>query len=269
MTPRAPASRSSRKTRSMALRSQTTTPSIPTSSRLEALPPELRHMIYSHLLIDHSEQKLQHPLMLVSKQTQADFTNTLAHLLGPGTQLTVGMTNNSVGFQLSYDITLDGVAGIHDIFTGNRSAPVHPFRTGWNMFRKSEIGRQMLQRTMRVVIHWPFLNTTIWVHFKRGGKPDVRLKSACRLARDARTRVTSREAESMLLETVGEWKEDEQGSSADRTDVYIKNLREKWQGLREEASTAAKRRAFVEAERRRFNRDLAKAKRGRSKNTHS
>jgi hypothetical protein len=125
MIPRAPASRSSCRTRSMALRTQATIPSVPTSSHLEILPPELRHMIYSHLLTDHSEQKLQHPLMLVSKQIQADFTNTLAHLLGPESQLTVEMTNDSVGFHLNYNITLDGVAGVHDIFTGNRSAPVH------------------------------------------------------------------------------------------------------------------------------------------------
>jgi hypothetical protein len=188
----------------MSLRSQTTASSIPASSRLETLPPEIRHTIYSHLLTDHGEQELKHPLMLVSKQIQADFTKTLACLLGPKAQLAVEMSNNPVYFQLSFDVVTDGKAGIHDILTGSRSAPGHSFHTGWNVFRKSEIGRQMLQRTMRVVINWPFLNATIWLHSKRGGKPDVWLKSACELAHDARTRVTSKEAERMLRKTVKE-----------------------------------------------------------------
>jgi hypothetical protein len=246
----------------MALRTQAKTPSVPTSSRLETLPPELRHMIYSHLLTDHEEQKLNHPLLSVSKQTRADFTKTLAHLLGPKTQLTVEMSNNPVDFQLSFDVVTDGNAEIHDILTGSRSAPWRSFHTGWNMFRKSEIGRQMLQQTMRVVINWRFLDAIIWVHFKRGGKPDVSLQSARDLARDARTQVESREANRMLIETVEEWKLDEQGFSADRTDAYIRDLSKKWQGLRREAREVVRRRAFVEAGKRRAARASAKAKRG-------
>jgi hypothetical protein len=244
----------------MSLRNQTTTPSIPTSSRLETLPPELRHMVYSHLLTDHDEQKLKHPLMLVSKRTQADFTKTLARLLGPKSQLAVEMSNHPVYFQSSFDIATDGVAEVHDILTGSRSAPGHSFHTGWNVFRKSEIGRQILERTMRVVVNWPFLNATFWIHFERGAKPDVWLQSACDLAHDARTRVTSKEAERMLLETVKEIKLDGQGFSADRTNAYIRDLSKKWQGLRREAREVAIRRAFVEAKKRR----AAKAKRGGS-----
>jgi hypothetical protein len=122
---------------------------------------------------------------------------------------------------------------------------------------------------MRVVVKWPFLNATIWIHFERGAKADVWLQSACRLACDARTWVTSKEAEKMLLETVEEWKLDEQSFPADRTHTYIKDLRNKWQGLRREAREVTKRRAFEEAERRRAARDFETAKRGGSKKIHS
>jgi hypothetical protein len=118
----------------------------------------------------------------------------------------------------------------------------------------------MLARTMRVMIRWPFLNSTFWIIFENGAAPDVELESHCRLAVDARTRVTSKEAEKMLLSVAEEWRGKEVANSTVWTDAFIKGLRRRWKVLRKEAREARKRQAAREAERRRTARELQKRK---------
>lgn len=240
----------------MSLRSQPTELEVQTPSALEKLPPELRYMVYSHLLNDRKEQKLQHPLLRVSKQMAADFTETITRLLEFRAILTVQITNSSVSFQLGFNVARSGEIRFHDVLTG--SCKGRSFHTGWNSFHRSGIGRHMLSRTMRVVIRWPFLNTEFWIIFEPGSAPDIDLESRCRLAIDARTRVTSKNAENMLMVAAEKWRADESACSAVWTDVYIKDLRRGWQVLRREANEARKREALREAERRRAARELRK-----------
>jgi hypothetical protein len=243
----------------MSLRSQPSAPPVRTPSPLEKFPPELRYMIYSYVLTDRVERKLQHPLLQVSKQVKADFAETITRLLGPRAQLTVQITNSAISSQLGFNVGRGGGMRSHDVLTGSFIG--RSFRTKWNSFRTSEIGRQMLSRTMRVIIRWPFLNTTFWIMFEPGCAPAIDLESNCRLAIDARTRVTSKNAENMLMVAAEKWRADESACSAVWTDIFIKELRRKWQVLRWEANDARRREALREAERRRAARELRNVQR--------
>lgn len=254
MTPHPPNSHHRRKKMAMSLRSRPTVP----SSLLENLPPELRYMIYSHLLTDRDEQKLFHPLMCVSKQISADFSDTVTKLLGAKAQLTVEVTDKTVYFELGFNIPKDGQIRFHDVVTGSDSR--FTFHTQWNRFRGSAVGRQMLARTTRVILRWPFLNTTFWIIFEPGAAPDVELESRSRLSIDARTRVTSQAAETMLSSVAKDWRGNKEADSAVWTDAFVKDLRRKWKVLRKEAREARRRQAAEEAERRRATRELQKRK---------
>lgn len=253
-TPHPSNSRHSRKRMRMSLRSQPSAPPVRTPSPLEKFPPELRYMIYSYVLTDRVERKLQHPLLQVSKQVKADFAETITRLLGPRAQLTVQITNSAISFQLGFNVGRGGGMRSHDVLTGSFIG--RSFHTGWNSFRRSEIGRRMLSRTMRMIIRWPFLNTTFWIMFEPGCAPAIDLESKCRLYIDARTRVTSKNAEKMLMAATEKWRDNGLACSAVWTDVFIKDLRRGWQVLRREANEARKREALREAERRRAAREL-------------
>jgi hypothetical protein len=213
-------------------------------------------MIYEELLTDPLEQKLQHNLTLVCKQTQAEFIDTLARLLGPKIYLVVDINSSSTYFQLGYNVSRDGQTGFHNIFNGKNTEK--SWYTEWNLFHKGVIGRQILSRTRRVTIKWPFLDTTFWIYFEPGCAPDILMRSACRLASDARTRVTSKDAEKMLMETCEKWEINKAACSAEWTGVFIRDLRRGWNVLRKEASEARKRQAFLEHERRRAAREFMK-----------
>jgi hypothetical protein len=258
MTPHPSSPRRRGKPIAMSLRSPDTAPIVRTPPSLYKLPPELRYMIYEELLTDPHERELQHDLTLVSKQTQAEFVDTLTRLIAPKTYLVVAINSSSTYYQLGYDVPKNGQAGFHDIFTGRSTE--NPWYTGWNRFHKGVIGRQMLSRTERVMIKWPFLNTTFWICFEPGSAPDILLKSVCRLSSDARTRVTSKDAEKMLLDAAERWETNKAACSAEWTGVFIRDLRRGWNVLREEASEARKRQAFEEHERRRAARELMKRK---------
>lgn len=215
-------------------------------------------MIYSNLLTDRKEQKLFHPLAHVSKQISADFGDTITRLLGDKTQLTVEITNKTVYFELGFHIPKDGEARFQDAVTGSDSR--FAFHTGWNIFRKSEAGRQMLARTTRVMIRWPFLNTTFWIIFEPGTAPDVDVECKCRLDVDERTRVMSKDAEHMLQMITKDWRCKEEANSALWTDAFIKELRSRWKILRKNAREARRRQAAAEAETRRAARELQKRK---------
>jgi hypothetical protein len=244
------------------LKSLTPAPKVLATSSLYKLPPELRYMIYEELLTDSLERKIQHNLTLVSKQTQAEFMDTLVRMLGPTIYLVVAIKSSSTYYQLGYDVPKNGQAGFHDLFTGKSTE--NTWYTGWNRFHKGEIGRQILSRTDRVMIKWPFLNATFWICFEPGSAPDIFLKSACRLSSDARTRVTSKDAEKMLLETLEKWEANKSACSAEWTAVFIRDLRRGWNVLRKQAQEARKRQAFEEHERRRAARELMKLKGGKN-----
>jgi hypothetical protein len=256
MTLHSSSPRHPRERMAISLRSQPSAPPVRTPCPLEKLPPELRYMIYSYVLTDRVERKLQHPLLQVSKQVSADFAETITRLLGPRAQLTVQITNSSISFQLGFNVPRGGETRFHDVLTGSFIG--RSFHTGWNSFRTFRIGRQMLSRTMRVIIRWPFLNTTFWIMFEPGCAPAIDLESKCRLAIDARTRVSSKNAENMLMVAAEKWRADEFACSAVWTDIFIKDLRRKWQVLRWEANDARRREALREAERRRADRELVK-----------
>jgi len=213
-------------------------------------------MIYSNLLTDGEEQKLFHPLAHVSKQISADFGDTITRLLGDKTQLTVEITNKTVYFELGFHVPLAGEARFQDAVTGSDSR--FAFHTGWNVFRRSEAGRQMLARTMRVMVRWPFLNTTFWIFFEPGVAPDVDVECKCRLSVDARTRVASEDAEKMLERVAKDWRGKEEANSAVWIDAFIKDLRRRWKELRQDAREAKRREAYREAELRRVSRELHK-----------
>jgi hypothetical protein len=244
------------------LKSLTPAPKVLATSSLYKLPPELRYMIYEELLTDPLERKIQHNLTLVSKQTQAEFVETLVRSLGPKTYLVVAINSGTTYYQLGYDVPKNGQAGFHDLFNGKSTE--NRWYTGWNRFHKGVIGRQMLLRTDRVIIKWPFLNTTFWICFEPGAAPDILLKSFCRLSSDARTRVTSKNAEKMLLETLEKWEINKAACSAEWTGVFIRDLRRGWNVLRKKAQEARKRQAFEEHERRRAARELMKLEGGRN-----
>lgn len=252
-TPQSSTSRHKRRKTIMSLGSEATA-----SSRLEKLPPELRYMIYSHLLTDRQEQRLFHPLVHVSKQISVDFGDTITRLLGEKSQLTVEITNRTVYFELGFHIPKDGEVRFYDAVTGSDSE--FGFHTGWNVFRKSEVGRQMLARTTRVKIRWPFLTATFWIVFEPGAAPDVEVESRCRLDVDTRTRVTSKAAETMLSRIAEDWGSNKEADSAVWTDAFIKDLRRRWKVLRNEAREAKRREAAEEAARRRAARELQKRK---------
>jgi hypothetical protein len=150
MTSHSSSSRHPKERMAISLRSQPSASLVRTPSPLEKLPPELRYMIYSYVLTDRVERKLQHPLLQVSKQVEADFAETITRLLGPRAQLTAQINNSSISFQLGFNVPRGGKMKFHDVLTGSFIG--RSFHTKWNSFRKSEIGRQMLSRTMRVVI---------------------------------------------------------------------------------------------------------------------
>jgi hypothetical protein len=255
-TPHPSTSRHRNKPTVKSLGSLTLAPSAQNPPSLYKLPPELRYMIYEELLTDPLEQKLQHNLTLVCKQTQAEFIDTLARLLGPKIYLVVDINSSSTYFQLGYNVSRDGQTGFHNIFNGKNTEK--SWYTEWNLFHKGVIGRQILSRTRRVTIKWPFLDTTFWIYFEPGCAPDILMRSACRLASDARTRVTSKDAEKMLMETCEKWEINKAACSAEWTGVFIRDLRRGWNVLRKEASEARKRQAFLEHERRRAAREFMK-----------
>ena len=213
-------------------------------------------MIYSHLLTDRKEQKLFHPLAHVSKQISADFGDTITRLLGDKTQLTAEITNRTVYFELGFQIPVSGEARFQDVVTGSDSR--FAFHTRWNVFRRSEAGKQMLARTMRVMVRWPFLNTTFWIFFESGTAPDVDVECKCRIFVDARTRVASEDAGRMLERIAKDWRGREEVHSAVWTDAFIKDLRRRWEELRKNAREAKRREAHREAELRRVSRELHK-----------
>ncbi|KEQ75129.1 hypothetical protein M436DRAFT_62532 [Aureobasidium namibiae CBS 147.97] len=239
-----------RRKTTMSLGSRNTTP----CSRLENLPPELRYMIYSHLLTDRKEQRLFHPLAHVSKQISADFGDTITRLLGNKAQLTVEIKNKTVYFELGFHISVSGEARFQDAVTGSDSR--FAFHTGWNVFRGSEAGRQMLARTMRVMLRWPSLKTTFWIIFEAETAPDVDVECRCRLSVDARTRVASEDAEKMLERVAKDWRGNEEANSAVWTDAFIRDLRWRWKELRNNVREAKRREAYREAGLRRVYREL-------------
>jgi len=213
-------------------------------------------MIYSHLLTDRKEQKLFHPLAHVCKQISADFGDTITRLLGDKTQLTVEITNKTVYFELGFHIPLAGGTRFQDAVTGSDSR--FTFHTGWNVFRRSEVGRQMLARITRVMVRWPFLNTTFWIFFEPGAAPDVDVECKCRISVDARTRVASEDAEKMLERVAKDWRGKKEANSAVWICAFIKDLRRRWEELRKNAREAKRREAHREAELRRVSRELHK-----------
>ena len=118
----------------------------------------------------------------------------------------------------------------------------------------------MLARTTRVMIRWPFLNTTFWIIFEPGTAPDVDVECKCRLDVDERTRVMSKDAEHMLQMITKDWRCKEEANSALWTDAFIKELRSRWKILRKNAREARRRQAAAEAETRRAARELQKRK---------
>ncbi|CAD0114697.1 unnamed protein product [Aureobasidium uvarum] len=204
-----------------------------TSSLLEQLPPELRYMIFTHLLTDPAEQKLQHSLTLVCKQTQAEFAHTIARVLGPKAQLHMRITNSSALFSLFYDYPrANQVRGHHDIPTGSDAGLIR-FYT-WDTFKASSTGKEILSFTRHVRVWLPYLQWTYDIVFQPGSTPKIDSTNNGTVG-DARTNVAPEDARAMLEATAEKWRSNDAATSAAWADAFAKDLRKEWRALRDEA----------------------------------
>lgn len=84
------------------LKSLVEAPNVQGCPLLEKLPLELRYMIYEHIFDDCTEIRLPHPLMLVSKQVQADAIDAAARIIGPKLELRIDVLTACAYYKLQY-----------------------------------------------------------------------------------------------------------------------------------------------------------------------
>ncbi|KAH0381704.1 hypothetical protein KCU92_g6858, partial [Aureobasidium melanogenum] len=201
------------------LKSLVEAPNVQGCPLLEKLPLELRYMIYEHIFNDCTEIRLPHPLMLVSKQVQADATDAAARIIGPKLELRIDVLTASAYYKLQYRF------GARDYADGH----FRPGRWGGpHVLGRCVSGSQLLPRIPVIEIHWSLTWTIFVIMFRPGSlSPEITLEGSDGSV-DGRTKVKSDDAKKLFLALADKWRSNQSGCSLEWIQSCIEDLWKGW-----------------------------------------